>query len=464
MKVFLSNKTPESIKRLYRNRVRNVPVKISLGKKYWAIRDYIESKDFLSKAELEVLQLQKIKEMVAYAYTNVPGYYQIYSEARLSAEDIRSLDDFTNFPIVTKELIRDNLKDFTSKNLGLFNKEYAATGGSSGIPFAFFRSRLNNYSEPAYIHSGWVRSGWEVDNLSVVLRGAYIGSKEDFHYFNPSTKELALSTYYLTTETYKNYKEKVLSDDFRYLQAYPSSASILADLIIENGDHGDFPFEIIFLGSENIYDFQLKKIKEAFPKSKINHWYGHSEQAILAQVCEFSDIYHVSPTYGYTEIIDSNFNEVKQGTSGQLLGTSFYNFATPFIRYLTDDIGVKGGDGCDKCGRQHLLISNLEGRKQEIIISKSGRYIPMAAINMHSNVYSNVKQFQFFQEKAGVVTLNIIPKIKFETNDQVKIMKAIQEKLGDGFDLTVKLVSEIEKTTQGKYRFLVQKLNLTYGD
>ena len=83
---------------------------------------------------------------------------------------------------------------------------------------------------------------------------------------------------------------------------------------------------------------------------------------------------------------------------------------------------------------------------------------------MHNNVFNNVKQFQFFQEKAGVVTLNIIPKIKFETNDQVKIMKAIQEKLGDDFDLTVKLVSEIEKTTQGKYRFLVQKLNLTYGD
>ena len=37
-------------------------------------------------------------------------------------------------------------------------------------------------------------------------------------------------------------------------------------------------------------------------------------------MCEFSEKYHISPTYGYTEILDSNFNEVSKGFSESLLG------------------------------------------------------------------------------------------------------------------------------------------------
>ena len=85
-------------------------------------------------------------------------------------------------------------------------------------------------------------------------------------------------------DTYEDYIKKISKQDFKYLHAYPSSAFIFADLIIENDDCGRFPFEIILLGSENIYNFQIEKIKKAFPLSKINHWYGHSEQAILAQM------------------------------------------------------------------------------------------------------------------------------------------------------------------------------------
>ena len=144
MITYLSQKTPESIKKIYRSLAGAIPVRISLGRQYWSIREYIDKNDFLSKEDLESLQLKKIKKIVEYAYNNVDGYKQLYTEANLSPKDINSFEDFRELPIVTKEIIRDNLNDFTSKNLGFFNKEYTATGGSSGIPFGFFRTRLNN--------------------------------------------------------------------------------------------------------------------------------------------------------------------------------------------------------------------------------------------------------------------------------------------------------------------------------
>lgn len=456
--------TPESLKKVYRNLYQRLPVENSFGKEYWEIIRYIKKNQFLPINDIENLQFKQIKKIINYAFEYVPGYYQIYSEAGLSSKDLNKIEDLKLFPIVHKETIRDNLRDFTSKKLSIFDREYTATGGSSGIPFGFYRGKINNYSEPAYIHNGWERSGWKINEKSVVLRGQFIGSKNDFYYFNPKTKELALSSYYLDQSTYSNYKNKILSGNYKYIQAYASAISIFADLIIDNNDCGKIPFQIIFLGSENIYDFQIKKIKKAFPYSKINSWYGHSEQAILAQICEYTNLYHIEPTYGYAEIIDKNLNEVGENQKGNLVGTSFWNYATPFIRYKTDDIAIKGPLGCNKCGRNFQLIKSIEGRKQEIIVSHLGRHISMTAINMHTDIFKNIKQFQFYQDTIGKVELNLIVKDEFNEKDRTKIFNSIKEKLGDDIDLKLNKVASIDVTKEGKFRFLVQKLKLKYGD
>ena len=78
-----------------------------------------------------------------------------------------------------------------------------------------------------------------------MLRGEFVGSRDNFSYFNEKTRELLLSSYYLMQDTYEDYIKKISKQDFKYLHAYPSSAFIFADLIIENDDCGRFPFEII---------------------------------------------------------------------------------------------------------------------------------------------------------------------------------------------------------------------------
>ena len=62
----------------------------------------------------------------------------LYEQENIKPKDLQSLNDFKFFPTVSKELIRDNLKDFTSTKISIFfNKEFTSTGGSSGIPFGF---------------------------------------------------------------------------------------------------------------------------------------------------------------------------------------------------------------------------------------------------------------------------------------------------------------------------------------
>jgi phenylacetate-CoA ligase len=110
------------------------------------------------------------------------------------------------------------------------------------------------------------------------------------------------------------------------------------------------------------------------------------------------------------------------------------------------------------------LIKRIEGRLQELVVTKKGNLIPMTGINMHSDVFDNVKQFQFVQEKKGRLIMNIIKKSSYTDKDTEYILSELYKKMGDGVDIEIVFVDEIPLTERGKYRFLIQKLPIGFGD
>jgi len=441
-----------------------IPVKYSVGKTYWRIKEFLQQAQWWDRKQIEQWQLDKLKEIIEHAYSSIPGYRQLYMEAGIKPNDIQSLRDIDYLPFVTKELIRDNLDDFTSTAVSKWKRVYLTTGGSTGIPFGFYITRLNYSIEKAFMHLGWERKGWKLGDRSAVLRGAYIGSERKFWDYNSYQNELLLSNYYLTEKNYPKYAKQLLKYKALYLQAYPSAATMLADFVMTKGDIERLNFKLILLGSENVYDWQKQKLLEAFPGASLFDWYGHAEKAILAARCEYLEQYHVWPFYGLTEILDENNGEVSVGQTGELVGTSFWNLATPFIRYRTMDMATKGRFGCDGCGRKFQLLEQVEGRLQEVIVTGTGRYISMTAINMHSDVFDNIKQFQFYQEKTGEVVFKIIKKNSYSNKDTALIRRELMKKLGQDMALNIVFVNQIPKTPRGKYRFLEQKLEIKYGD
>lgn len=455
---------PESLKTIIKQNIGFVPLGYRLGKQYSKVKDFLASVQWATEDEIADWQLMRLKQIVEYAYHNVPGYHFLYKKAEVRPSDIRALADIKLLPFVTKEMIRDNLNEFTSRTVPRSRLWYVSTGGSTGIPVGFFRPRLNSPTEDAFMHLGWERAGWRIGDSSAVLRGAFVGSEEKFWGHDRYNQNLLLSSYHLTERMYTEYVKKILEYRPRHLQAYPSAATMLADLILTNRDVGRINFNIILLGSENIYEWQKKKLRAAFPGTRLFGWYGHAEGAILAPMCEYSDHYHIWPYYGLTEMYNETGGEPKQGEVGQLIGTSFWNYATPFIRYRTSDIATMGNFGCQKCLRRFQLLEGIEGRLQEIIVTKSGRYISMTAINMHSDIFDNVQQFQFHQQAPGKVVLNIIKKENYADQDTHKIYSELMIKLGADMELELVFVDMIQKAASGKYRFLKQDLEIKYGE
>ncbi len=454
---------PRSLRRPLRRLQELVPLEKRMGNDYWKLKSFLKEAQWWDRARIEIWQLEKLKEIVRYAYENVSGYHMLYRDAGVKPEDVNSLNDIHILPFTTKELLRHNLKDFTARNLARDQLLYVSSSGSTGIPFGFYRTELNRWMELAFLHSGWERVGWQLGDLSAVLRGGFVGTEERVWKYDSAIRSLILSSYYLTDHAYNQYVEKIRKFRPLHLQAYPSACSMLADLVLEHNDVGQVEFKTILLGSENLYPWQKDRIRLAFPNSRIHCWYGHSEQAVLAPWCENTEDYHVWPFYGVTEIVGESGREVGIGQSGEIVGTSFWNFGVPFIRYKAMDKARKVGYGCSECGRQFLILDVTEGRLQEFVVTRSGRRIALTGLTV-LKCFDNVRQCQFYQDTPGAVILRIVCRDTYTEDDTIKIRREVSRKLGEDMQLDLNFVDSIPRTSSGKLQFLEQKLNLGFGD
>ena len=434
------------------------PQSLIMGKNYRKLKEFLLVAEKWEYEKIRVWQLKKFIEIMRYAYTNVPGYHELYVNAGITPEDIRKYGDIDQVPTISKEVFSDNLDAFVSSIIPSWKRKYVTTSGSSGIPFGFYHTSLSQSVENAFMHSAWEKRGWKLGDPIAVMRGDYVGTREKFWKYDSYKNELHLSSYQLTDSLYGKYMQVLREHKVKHLHAYPSVAAILADMIIENGDVGKLKFNAIFLGSENIYDWQKQKLREAHPSSKLLGWYGHSEQAIFAPWCEQSESYHVSPFYGLTEVLDSQSMHIKKGEMGEFVGTSFWNFATPFIRYRTADLVQSAGFGCGFCEKPFLNIKNIIGRQQNLLVTKYGQSIPIPTTSMHDDTLKNINQFQFYQEVPGQVIFRFIPKGSFNIAEIELIHHGLMKKLGGNISLRMEIVEHISRGKNGKTSFVIQNI------
>ncbi|NMA10746.1 MAG: phenylacetate--CoA ligase family protein, partial [Methanomicrobiales archaeon] len=193
---------------------------------------------------------------------------------------------------------------------------------------------------------------------------------------------------------------------------------------------------------------------------RVFSWYGNSEQTVLAGECEESTHYHIFPEYGIVELIGRDGQPVRgPGAMGEVITTNLTNLVCPLIRYRTMDVAVLGGGSCT-CGRSYPMLERVEGRLQEFIVTKNRRFVSMTAVNMHSDIFDNVAQFQFHQEKEGETLLRIVKKSGYGDRDTERILRELDRKFDGDVDVTIRFVDEIPRTRRGKYQFLIQELPL----
>jgi phenylacetate-CoA ligase len=424
---------------------------------------FLKQSQYWSIEQLREYQLEKLHELINHSYENVPYYRRVFDERGLKPSDIRNFKDLEKLPFLTKEIIRENLEDLKAKNYPRSKFEYVTTGGSTGVPLGFYYEKGTSRAiEWAYIKTLWDRVGYNFTDKCVILKGNVIKSADQGKFWETALfgRALILSSYHMSEETIPKYINKIREFGPKYIQAYPSTITIIASFMKK---HNIEPFpsvKALLCGSENMYPDQRKLLEDVL-NCRVYTWYGHSERVVLAGECEKNKSYHIFPQYGIFELVDGNGKIIDDfGVKGNIVGTGLTNFAMPLIRYKTDDLASYAGNNCN-CKRSFPLITDVKGRwLQEFIIAPNYRLIPITAINMHSNIFDNVVQFQFLQEKEGEVIFYIVKGTKYQKKDTEYIRKELSKKLGKDVKLDIRFVDKISRTSRGKYRFIIQKLSI----
>lgn len=427
---------------------------------------FLQKSQWWSREQLEEYQLQQLSKLLNHAYENVPYYRRIFDNRGLKPKDIQDFKDLQKLPFLTKEIVRDNLNDLKARNYPPEKFEYVTTGGSTGIPLGFYYVKgVSRAIEEAFMKTLWDRVGYHYRDKCVILRGNVVKSADKGKLWEYSLfgRWLILSSYHMAEENIPKYIEKIRKFKPNFIQAYPSAITILARFMRENNIEPFPTVKAILCGSENLYPWQRELLEEVF-QCRVYSWYGLSEMAVLAGECEKSTYYHIFPEYGIVELNGKNNKPVmNESEMGEIVATSLNNFACPLIRYRTMDLAVPTNGKCE-CGRNYPLLKKVEGRLQELVVTKDRRLITLTALifAQHFEAFSRVKEMQLMQEEEGKMTVRIVKTLQYSENDEQEFLTKMQKAVGNGLDINFEYVNQIPRTQSGKYRFLIQKLPIEF--
>lgn len=433
---------------------------------YYKHKLYIPKYEALTKDELRDYQFKKIKKIISYSYTHIPYYHNLFTQINFKPSDFKSLEDIKLLPFLDKDIYRANYDSMVSNKYIKKLLPTVFTGGTTGAPLQLIRNYGDYGRERAYTEFAYKMAGMDHRVKTVYMRGKVADEKGIYHTVSDFGKTLYLSSHKMTGDILDNYLELIAGFKPILFYTLPSVGTVFAEHIIRKGGVNFDSLKWIFCPSENLYDFQAKAMQEAF-NCKIGSFYGHAEHAILATKCKHSDLYHMLPHYGYCELIDEKGNPVKKpGIIGELVGTSFTNPASPLIRYRTGDYAALAENSCS-CGRNSLLLENLQGREQSVAVDKNRSRInigPELLCTIRDKSYQKMKQFRLEQNIIGELCVYIEPVEDASFTEISEGFKTFFEKLYPGmFDISVsQLKKKDEEKTSDKHLYFVQNLDLEH--
>ncbi len=421
---------------------------------FWLRRHWLKETEWLSKGELDALQLRLFKKLVRHCYETVPYYRNLMDRRRFRPEDIKSLSDVKLFPILKKKDVLANTKELVSLKHNKLLMNTGHTSGTSGTPMDIKRDIRSIGDNHAFFQRQKQWGGIGLTDRCAYLTGRLIAATNDnngqLYAYDPFMKELILSTYHLSRQNAVKYARAMYEYDVKAIDGYPSAVHLLARTCLEAGIYMNL--RACFTTSETLTDPMRETIGRAF-NCRVYDYYGNAERTGIIHTCDYGSR-HIVPEYGITELIPVDESSPQRC---KVIGTGFWNRAMPFIRYDMEDIVIKSDEKCP-CGRAFEVVKSIEGRYGDVVRTPSGREFGMAAITHLIHGADHIVESQVVQETLEHVTIEYVPDGRFSKKDYSDFSSIIHRHLPDELKVDLKEVTAVSRTSSGKVRQVVSQI------
>lgn len=424
----------------------------------------------LPREDLEVLQLERLKELVRRIYSAVPPYRTKMDEARVRPEDITGLNDLKKLPFTTKDDLRDNYP------FGLFTVtlddivRIHASSGTTGKPtvVGYTRKDIDTWAEVmartlacgGATHTDVVHNAYGYGLFTGGL-GAHYGAEKLGATVIPisggNTKRQIMvmqdfgSTVLLSTPSYALNIAEVMRD----VKVDPSSLKLRVGLF------GAEPW------SENMRDEIEKKLNISALDI-----YGLSEvigPGVASECIEAKNGLHIFEDHFIPEIIDPLTGDpLPPGEKGELVFTTVTKEAFPVVRYRTKDITRLIPEPCS-CGRTILRMERVSGRTDDMLIIRGVNVFPSQIEHVLMSIEEVEPHYQLVIKREGSLdTMEAHVEVSERIfSDEIKeleqLSKRIESEIKDllGISCRVKLVEpKTIQRSEGKAKRVIDNRKL----
>ena len=370
-----------------------------------------------SKEDIVRYQNKHLKKIVRYAYKNVPFYKNLYKENNIDITKIKNVSDLKKLPTVKKEDIREYWSHFISRDDPSGTIHY--TSGTTGKPTVIKLSNNLVLLQKANAYRRDLWAGWNND-----WRARFVGDKplkncEKYPLFRKSyvMKRAIFPSYCISIKTIPYFLNCLKKLNIKYIQAYPSTAYLLAKYLEMNDIYHQM--NAVLYSSEPLYDFQRKTIEDRF-QTKTYGYYAQAEDVATALECEKGN-YHLTGIDGIMEIVKGG-KDVDEGKKGFIIATSLHNFSMPLIRYELNDYSGYRKENCN-CGRCSPLIYPVETKKEDFIITKKGNILSPSLLTFPLKQSNDIIESQLIQKNINKILIKIVVNKHFSKDDEKKLLK-----------------------------------------
>ena len=364
---------------------------------------------------------------------------------------------------MTKEIIKERADDLVPLNLENQEYGYGSTGGSTGVPLIYRLSTKDEVIGTAMRYANWGYGGYKLGDSVLIIAGTSLIPQE-----KQTKKDQIKNRIREFMMNHKSYPSSDINDEYmekitlklnrykpKFIRGFPSAIFFLALYIKENNMPIHFSLKGVFTTAEVLLDHHRETIEEVF-SCRIFDQYGLNDGGLSAYECEEHSGFHIDMLRSIMEITDENGNQIGEGQEGKMLATSLHNYAMPFIRYDTGDMGIVSYEKC-KCGRTLPLLKKLVGRDTDYLKFGNGAIMPGSAfVDFVSKRKYDIIQYQIIQKKPDEILIYIIRGKNYSDVDEKDIREIFYKRAGK-INIEFKYVDKIETAKNGKWKFIIRE-------
>jgi phenylacetate-CoA ligase len=437
----------------------------------------IEGAPFRSPEEVRENQFRDLCNLLAHAEARVPYYRNLFRSLGASSQDIRNWDDFAQLPILTKDIIREKQRDLIRDDVPLEKLQPHFSGGSTGVPLKFFRSRDYMVASDAGTYRNLEQCGWHPGEMIAFFWGGndklYAMSRVEFELRQFARRTYQFDPFYSGEAEMADWAKRFRRVRPRVILGYASTIARFAAFLDRQHQTID-GIKGVFTTAEKLYQPQREVLERVFG-CKVFDCYGSSEVQNIAAECPQGRM-HINADFVVLEEDGTEKDVALDNGPRPFLLTSLRNWSMPFIRYRNEDAGylyqgtsqgASKGVSQEACPcRNHFPLMRLEiARTSDNFVLPDGRVVHGEFFTHLMYGSDGIVTFQFHQTAPDKMILSIVPGPGDSKARQEKIGESIRQiqALCPGYPIRVEVreVAAIPLSSAGKYRFTRSDVSTT---